>query len=130
LAKKRKHSSSHEVIKEKRMKKEVVKVGLSGTIKTNKKKKKDKHKKNDLDSDQKNSSFEISENEINQSDMQNENLNSSFEKLEDTPSVDDRKPNNIALNDTVLKKKRKRNKGKKGKSDVKLTTPGLRIMSK
>jgi len=128
LVKKRKHSASNEVVKEKKMKKETPLVSCSG-IKTNKKKKKkDKHKKNDLDSEPKNSSFEVSDSENNQRALI-ENHDTSILKL---TNDDDKKEINIELNntDSIIKKKRKRNKGKKVKLDANLTSPVLRIMSK
>lgn len=115
------------------MKKNIPKANSSVGIKNNKKKKKDKHKKNDTDNEQINSSFEISDCENNQG-VESENLDSSIEKSEDFISKeDDKKESNIELNseDTVAKKKRKRNKGKKVKLETDISTAsGLRIMSK
>jgi len=134
LVKKRKHSNSVEGVKEKKMKKETLKVS-STAVKNNinsKKKKKDKHKKSDMDSEQKNSSIEISDGENNQRAIFDESLDSSLEKSEEIMPSDENKDTNIeSNNDTlVIKKKRKRNKGKKVKSDATTTTPELRIMSK
>lgn len=116
------------------MKKDVLKANSVGIKNNNKKKKKkDKHKKNDTDSEQRNSSFEISDCENNQS-VENENLDSSIEKSDIiTPNEDDKNESNIEPNndDTVAKKKRKRNKGKKVKLEANINTASeLRIMSK
>jgi len=132
LLKKRKHSISIDDIKAKKMKKETQQVSCSGTKNNKKKKKKDKTKKNDLDGEQKNSSFEISDSENNQKTLI-ENLDTSISKPEEiATSVDDKKKLNIETNntDSNIKKKRKRNKGKKVKLDANLTSPVLRIMSK
>lgn len=128
---KRKHSNSNEGVKEKKMKKEAPKGTSIGTKNIKKKKKKDKHRKSDMESEQKNSSFEISDNENNQKAAINENIDSSIEKIEEIiPSDDDKKESKIESNNDglVVKKKRKRNKGKKVKLDANIT--GLRIMSK
>lgn len=133
LLKKRKHSFSIEDVKEKKMKKETPpKVSCSGIKNSKKKKKKDKTKKSDLDGEQKNSSFEISDSEINQNTII-ENVDTSISKPEEIiTSDDDKKGINIEPNntDSNKKKKRKRNKGKKVKLDTNLTSPVLRIMSK
>lgn len=114
------------------MKKETSQVCCSGIKNNKKKKKKDKTKKSDLDGEQKKSSFDISDSENNQKTLV-ENLDVSISKPEKIITSDDDKkeiniePNNI---DSNIKKKRKRNKGKKVKLDTNLTTPVLRIMSK
>ncbi|XP_060841502.1 la-related protein 7 [Rhopalosiphum padi] len=131
LLKKRKHSISIEGV-EKKMKKETPQVSCSGIKNNKKKKKKDKNKKNDLDDEQKNSSFEISDSENNQRALI-ENIDTNISKPAETITSDDDKreisidPNNT---DSIIKKKRKRNKGKKVKLDTNLTSPVLRIMSK
>jgi len=131
--KKRKHSFSIEDVNEKKMKKETPpKVSCSGIKNNKKKKKKDKTKKSDLDGEQKNSSFEISDSENNHKTLI-ENVDTSISKPEEIiTSNDDKKGINIEPNSTDKnkKKKRKRNKGKKVKLDTNLTSPVLRIMSK
>ncbi|XP_060862609.1 la-related protein 7 [Metopolophium dirhodum] len=132
LLKKRKHSVSKEDVKEKKMKTETPQVSCSGIKNNKKKKKKDKTKKSDLDSEQKNSSFEISDSENNQKTLI-ENLDISISKPEEIiTSDDDKREMNIEPNntDSNIKKKRKRNKGKKVKLDTNQTSPVLRIMSK
>jgi len=130
--KKRKHSVSIEDVKEKKMKTETPQVSCSGIKNNKKKKKKDKTKRSDLDVEQKNSSFEISDSENNQKTLI-ENLDISISKPEEIiTSDDDKREINIEPNntDSNIKKKRKRNKGKKVKLDTNLTSPALRIMSK
>lgn len=86
-----------------------------------------------MDSEQKNSSFEMSDTEKNQRTTLNESVDSSIEKLDEImPSDDDKKDSNVESNneDLIIKKKRKRNKGKKVKLEATITSPGLRIMSK
>ncbi|XP_027849518.1 la-related protein 7 [Aphis gossypii] len=134
LLKKRKHSISVEDVEgvEKKIKKETLQVSCSGIKNNKKKKKKDKNKKSDLDDEQKNSSFEISDSENNQKALI-ENADTSTLKLaEAITSDDDKKDISIEQNNTesIIKKKRKRNKGKKVKLDTNLTSPVLRIMSK
>ncbi|XP_001949188.2 la-related protein 7 [Acyrthosiphon pisum] len=132
LSKKRKHSVSIEDVKEKKIKTETPQVSCSGIKNNKKKKKKDKTKKSDLDGEQKNSSFEISDSENNQKTLI-ENLDTSISKPEEIiTSDDDKREINIEPNstDSNIKKKRKRNKGKKVKLDTNLTSPVLRIMSK
>lgn len=131
--KKRKHSVCTEGVKEKKIKKEIIKVSSTGFKSNKKKKKKDKHRKSDLDSEQKNSSFEISDSENNQRTTLNESVDSSIDKPDKImPRDDDKKDSNIDINneDSTIKKKRKRNKGKKVKLETNITSPGLRIMSK
>lgn len=129
--KKRKHSVSTEDVKEKKIKIETPQISCSGIKNNKKKKKKDKTKKSDLDGEQKNS-FDISDSENNQKTLI-ENLEISISKPEEIKTSDDDKreiniePNNT---DSNIKKKRKRNKGKKVKLDTNLTSPVLRIMSK
>jgi hypothetical protein len=120
-------------VKEKKIKKEIIKVSSTGIKNNKKKKKKDKHRKSDLDSEQKNSSFEISDCENNQRTILNESVDSSIEKpIDIMPSDDVKKDSNIEINneDSTVKKKRKRNKGKKVKLEANISSPGLRIMSK
>lgn len=131
LLKKRKHSITIEGV-EKKIKKKTPQVSCSEIKNIKKKKKKDKNKKSDLDDEQKNSSFEISDSENNQRALI-ENVDTSTSKLaEAITSDDDKKDLSIELNNTesIIKKKRKRNKGKKVKLDTNLTSPVLRIMSK
>lgn len=132
LVNKRKRSNSNEGVKEKKIKKETLKVvSLVANKNNKKKKKKDKHKKSDIDSEQKNSSFEISDSENNLRTMINENIDSSIEKSVEIMSSDDvTTERNIESNNDCSKKKRKRNKGKKVKSDTNITSSELRIMSK
>lgn len=114
------------------MKTETPQVSCSGIKNNKKKKKKDKTKRSDLDVEQKNSSFEISDSENNQKTLI-ENLDISISKPEEIiTSDDDKREINIEPNntDSNIKKKRKRNKGKKVKLDTNLTSPALRIMSK
>ncbi|KAL4122099.1 hypothetical protein QTP88_014494 [Uroleucon formosanum] len=131
LLKKRKHSVSIEDVKEKKIKIETPQISCSGIKNNKKKKKKDKTKKSDLDGEQKNS-FDISDSENNQKTLI-ENLEISISKPEEIKTTDDDKgeiniePNNT---DSNIKKKRKRNKGKKVKLETNLTSPVLRIMSK
>lgn len=132
MSKKRKHSVSKEDVKEKKIKTETPQVSCSGIKNNKKKKKKDKTKKSDLDGEQKNSSFEISDSENNQKTLI-ENLDISISKPKEIiTSDDDKREINIEPNntDSNIKKKRKRNKGKKVKLDTNLTSPVLRIMSK
>lgn len=132
MLKKRKHSVSIEDVKEKKLKTETPQVSCSGIKNNKKKKKKDKTKKSDLEGEQKNSSFEISDSENNQKTLI-KNHDTSISKPEEIiTSDDDKKEINIEPNntDTNIKKKRKRNKGKKVKLDTNLTSPVLRIMSK
>jgi len=130
--KKRKHSISVEDVEgvEKKIKKETPQVSCSEIKNNKKKKKKDKNKKSDLDDEQKNSSFEISDSENNQKALI-ENVDTS-KLAEAITSDDDKKGISIEQNNTltIIKKKRKRNKGKKVKLDTNLTSPVLRIMSK
>jgi len=131
LMKKRKRSNSIEGIKERKSKK--MNSATIKTVNNRQKKKKDKHKKSDMYSGQKNFWIELSDSENNPRVTLNESLDFSIEKSEEImPSEDDKKETNIESNndDSIVKKKRKRNKGKKGKSDVTINTPGLRIMSK
>lgn len=88
LMKKRKRSSSTDCIKEKKRKKETLKISPI-VVKSNKKKKKDKYKKNDSDSDQKNSSYEKSDNENNQKALFSENLDCNTMKSEKAVSIND-----------------------------------------
>lgn len=115
------------------MKKEPSKTSVIEVKNNKKKKKKEKNKKNSKDSEQRNSSFEISDCENNQRAVLNQNLDSSInESKEIMPSDDDKKESNIESNidDSVIKKKRKRNKGKKTKVESNITAPELKIMSK
>lgn len=143
-------------MKDKKIKIEIPKISSVSPIgnkNKKKKKKKDKHQKSE-DSEQQNSSFEISDGENNQKvllnehydssiiksekiipsdDIKKESMDSSIVKPEETIPIDDiKKENNVEFNNdnSIVKKKRKRNKGKKTKSETNLTTPGLRIMSK
>lgn len=130
--KKRKHSISTEAVKEKKIKKEIIKVSAIGIKNSKKRKKKDKQKRSDADNEQKNSSFETSDSEYNQRSTLNESVDSIVEKPYDIKPSDDKKDSNIESNneDLIIKKKRKRNKGKKVKLEASITSPELRIMSK
>lgn len=111
LVKKRKHSSSSDDVTEKKVKKEILKVN-SVQIKKNKN---DEH------------------NDNNEKNTLIENLNSQLEKSESIVPIDDNKNETIIVSNNIdsnIKKKRKRNKGKKVKSDATINIPGLRIMSK
>lgn len=81
-----------------------------------------------------NNSNEICSSKSNQKVvMDNENVNSNVVKsTENTSNENINKKSNIDFDheNSGLKKKRKRNKGKKIKSDTTLTSPELRIMSK
>lgn len=97
--KKRKHSISTEGVKEKKIKKETHKISPIGN---KNKKKKNKHKKDDVDGDQKNSSYEINDNESNQKDFLNDNVDSSIVKSKNiSPNNKIKKVNNIQLNDAI-----------------------------
>lgn len=128
LVKKRKYSISTDNVTEKKLKKEIINLNSIETKITKKKKKIDKHKKSNIESGQNNSSFEISDSENTQKTMLNVNPNSSIEQSSDG-NINE---TNIESNNdvSIIKKKRKRNKGKKVKLDTSITIPGLRIMSK
>lgn len=113
------------------MKKETPQVTCTVNKNSKKKKKKDKLKKSDVDGEQKNSSFEISDSENNQKVL-TEDVSTSILKQDETITSDDNKEINTESNntDSIIKKKRKRNKGKKVKQDANLSSPVLRIMSK
>lgn len=133
---KRKLSDDQNEMKEKKIKSESLKVNAIGTKSVGKKKKKkDKSKKMSIESD---CTAEIFVDEV----YNNENLqktivsdNSTIEKTDDevTASEEDINQSNDKINETIedlAKKKRKRNKGKKIKSDSGLTLQEIRIMSK
>ncbi|XP_050432086.1 la-related protein 7 [Adelges cooleyi] len=122
--KKRKHSDDLSGVKEKKRKSDLPNKSIK------KKKKKDKTKKSSTESENKNenTSFEVSDNESPQKTIFSDN--STVEKTDDEVIPSEDEINQSNKDDSITKKKRKRNKGKKIKSDSSLSLPELRLMSK